>query len=103
MTQQRSKQRGITLVVIAVAMLALVWPGYAVGLWGYCLVRGYKPVPPAKTGPLGGVSFGDLVIPSRWPGWPPGTLPGAAPPAKTPVPIPGGGQGGYAYKDWPGR
>jgi hypothetical protein len=26
--------------VIAVAM-GIVWAGYSVGIWGYCLVRGY--------------------------------------------------------------
>lgn len=35
--------------------LALVWGGYAVGMWGYCLVRGYD------------VSFADCFR-TQWPG-----------------------------------
>jgi hypothetical protein len=40
--------------VVAIG-LAMVWAGYAAGIWGYCLVRGYD------------VSFAN-VFASQWPG-----------------------------------
>jgi len=40
--------------MVAIGM-ALVWAGYAVGIWGYCLVRGYD------------VSFMN-VFAAQWPG-----------------------------------
>ena len=40
--------------MVAIGM-ALVWAGYAVGMWGYCLVRGYD------------VSFMN-VFGAAWPG-----------------------------------
>lgn len=46
--------------------MGLGWLGYALGLWGYCLVKGY-----AGNGLLGSLSLKQLVIPSQWPGWPP--------------------------------
>ena len=41
----------------------LVWFGYALGLWGYCKVKGYS------------VGFGQLVRPSKAFTWPPGGEP----------------------------
>lgn len=40
--------------MVAVGML-LIWGGYTVGIWGYCLVRSYD------------VTFGNLFAPT-WPG-----------------------------------
>jgi len=40
--------------MVAIGM-AMVWAGYAVSIWGYCLVRGYD------------VSFAN-VFATRWPG-----------------------------------
>lgn len=48
---------------------ALIWGGYALGLWGWCLVRDYD------------VTFGQLVSPTHPYGsgqnepWPPATMP----------------------------
>jgi hypothetical protein len=50
--------------MVAVGML-LVWGGYSVGLWGWCLFRDYD------------VTFGQLVSPTHpYPGpWPPAKIP----------------------------
>ena len=44
--------------------LGLAWAGYSLGIWGYCLVRGYnvsfmqcfKPTWPGKSGALGPIA-----------------------------------------------
>jgi hypothetical protein len=43
----------------------LIWGGYAVGLWGWCLLQGYD------------ITFGQLVSPlhSYSQAWPPGPIP----------------------------
>ena len=41
------------------AAFALIWTGYSVTLYGYCLVKGYD------------VSFGQLVRPTSKLTWPP--------------------------------
>jgi hypothetical protein len=53
--------------VIAVGVLGL-WAGYSVGIWGYCLVRGYD------------VPF-TAVFKPVWPGGPAAAGSAAAPPA----------------------
>jgi hypothetical protein len=76
-------------VVVAVGML-LVWGGYSVSLWGWCLLRGYD------------VTFGQITSPSNPYGskgqpWPPAQIPAnlifpgtgnAAPAAATAQPAP---------------
>jgi len=51
--------------------VSVVWLGYTMGIWGYCLVRGYN------------VKFTD-VFKTTWPGAP-------AAKKKKPAPPPGGG------------
>jgi hypothetical protein len=50
--------------MVAVGM-ALVWAGYSVGLWGWCLIRDYN------------LTFGQLVSPTHpYSGtWPPAPIP----------------------------
>ena len=54
--------------MIAVGML-LTWAGYSVGLWGWCLLRGYN------------VTLGQLMSPThpygsgKGQGWPPAQIP----------------------------
>lgn len=68
-----------------------VWFGYTVGLYGYCLARGYS------------VGFKELIVPSEWPGW--DTITAAAPAtpstATRPGKEPGGGSGRTTPKGTP--
>lgn len=74
---------------MAAVALAVIWAGYAVGMWGYCLVRGYCITPanivspsfPAKmaaapASPASGGSQGTPPIPNQAPApnLPPGVI-----------------------------
>lgn len=52
---------------MAAVALGIIWGGYTLGIWGYCLVRGYD-VPFtglfSATWPGGGQSSGTTVVPS---------------------------------------
>jgi hypothetical protein len=43
--------------------MGVLWAGYAVGLYGYCLIKGYD------------VTFGQLIDPRSSVSWPPGPIP----------------------------